>query len=165
MYARIHFVSSGSRERYSWVIDTERETVNHWHRDHPEAEELSVMPLDDRAGLEALYWQKCLYHDVFFAHTTCPEVRASGLYELMEILDLASRLPTGRASELWDRCMAFRFGSDPMANQPLIFDSAVTAPVEQGSLRAVPPAPTFGFYARSAANDSRVTGVRVVSAR
>jgi len=157
MYARIRFVSPGSRERYSWVIDTERETVNHWHRDHPEAEELSVMPLDDKAGLEALYWQNCLYHDVFFAYTTCPEVRASGLYELMEILELASRLPAGRASELWNRCMAFRFGSDPMANQPLIL-------LEQDRPRAVPPAPTFAFYARSAANESRLAGVRVVSA-
>jgi|GEM_PF-1098857 len=157
MYARIHFASPGSRERYSWVIDTERETVNHWQRDHPEAEELSVMLLDDKDGLEAIYWQKCLYHDVFFSHTTCPEVRASGLYELMEILELASRLPTGRASELWDRCMAFRFGSDPMANQPLLIP-------EQDRPRAVSPAPTFVFYARSAANESRVAGGRVVSA-
>jgi len=157
MYARIRFVSPGSRERYSWVIDTCCETVDHWQHDHPEAEELSVTPLDDKEGLEALYWQKCLYHDVFFAHTNCMEVRAKGMSELMEILELASRLTTGRASELWNRCMAFRFGSDPMANQPLIIP-------EQDRPRAVPPAPTFVFYPRSAANESRVAGGRVVSA-
>lgn len=160
MYARIHFVSPGSRERYSWVIDTERETVKHWQRNHPEAEDLIVMPLDDAEGLEALYWQKCLYHDVFFERTTCPEVRANGIAELMEILELASRLTTSRASELWNRCMAFRFGSDPMARRPLIFPAAAAG---QGGLGAVSRGLTF-VYARSAANESRVAGVRVVSA-
>jgi hypothetical protein len=115
MYARIHFVSPGSREKYSWVIDTNRETVDHWQHSHPEAEDLVVTPLDDSEGLEALYWQKCLYHDVFFERSACPEVRANGQSELMEILELAGRLAKGRASELWNRCMEFRFGSDPMA--------------------------------------------------
>ena len=32
----------------------------------------------------------------------------------MEILDLAGRLAKGRASELWNRCMEFRFGSEPL---------------------------------------------------
>lgn len=156
MYARIHFVSPGSREKYSWVIDTERETVNHWLHDHPEAEDSSIMPLDDQEGPEALYWQKCLYHDVFFERTTCPEVRAKGMSELMEILELASRLPMGRASELWNRCMAFRFGNDPMARRPLII-------AERDSAVAVSQGLTF-VYARSAANESRVAGVRAVSA-
>lgn len=115
MYARIKFISPGSPEKYSWVIDTERETVDHWQHAHPEAEDLIVTPLDDREGLEALYWQKCLYHDVFFESSGCPEVRAKGEAELREILDLAGRLGKGRASELWNRCMAFRFGSDPIA--------------------------------------------------
>lgn len=115
MYARIKFVSPGSSENYYWVIDTERETVDHWQHNHPEAEELSVTPLDESEGIEALYWQKCLYHDVFFERSTCSEVRARGDAELREILDLAGRLPKGRASELWNRCMDFRFGSDPMA--------------------------------------------------
>lgn len=157
MYARIHFIRSGSPERYSWVIDTERESIHRWQRDHPEAEDLIVRPLDEQEGRESLYWQKCLYHDVFFARTTCPEVRAQGLSELMEILELASHLSPGRASALWDRCMAFRFGSDPMANQPLFIP-------EQELTQAVPSAPTSVFYARSAANESRVAGVRVVSA-
>lgn len=157
MYARIRFVSPGSRERYSWVIDTCRKTIDHWQREHPEAEDLIVTPLDDKEGLEALYWQNCLYHDVFFERTTCPEVRAAGMSELKEILELASRLTRDRASELWNRCMAFRFGSDPMANQPLLIP-------EQDRPRDVPPAPIFVFYARSAANESRVSGVRVVSA-
>ena len=157
MYTRIQFVNPGSREQYSWVIDIEHETVSHWQHDHPEAEELIVMPLDEQEGLEALYWQKCLYHDVFFAHTHCPEVRAQGLSELMEILALASHLTPGRACELWDRCMAFRFGSDSMANQHLLIP-------EQVHPKAVSPAPTFAFYARSAANESRVAGVRAISA-
>ncbi|MCX8085298.1 MAG: hypothetical protein N3C63_00205 [Rhodocyclaceae bacterium] len=115
MYARIHFTSPGSREQYSWVIDTREESVEHWRRSHPEAEELVVTPLDESEGLEALYWQKCLYHDVFFERSPCPEVRARGEAELKEILELAGRLPKGRASELWNRCMEFRFGSDPVA--------------------------------------------------
>jgi len=115
MYARIHFVSPGSREKYSWVIDTDRETVDHWQHSHPEAEDLIVTPLDDSEGLEALYWQKCLYHDVFFERSTCPEVRSKGHAELVEILEIAGRLVKGRASELWNRCMEFRFGSDPIA--------------------------------------------------
>lgn len=115
MYARIHFVSPGSRERLSWVIDTQSESVDNWQRTHPEAEELIVTPLADGEGLEALYWQKCLYHDVFFERAACPEVRANGQAELAEILDIAGRLPKGRASELWNRCMEFRFGSDSFA--------------------------------------------------
>ncbi len=114
MYARIKFISPGSPEKYSWVIDTERETVDHWQHAHPEAEDLIVTPLDDGEGLEALYWQKCLYHDVFFERSSCPEVRANGEAELREILELAGRLVKSRASELWNRCMAFRFGSDPL---------------------------------------------------
>lgn len=115
MYARIHFVSPGSPEKYSWVIDTERETVAHWQHDHPEAENLVVTPLADSEGLEALYWQKCLYHDVFFERSSCPQVRERGHAELVEILELAGRLAKGRASALWNRCMDFRFGTDPMA--------------------------------------------------
>lgn len=115
MYARIKFISPGSRENYSWVIDMEHESVAHWQDTHPEAEDLVVTPLDDGEGLEALYWQKCLYHDVFFERSACAAVRARGEMELREILDLAGRLPKGRASELWNRCMDFRFGSDPMA--------------------------------------------------
>ncbi|MFN3884853.1 MAG: hypothetical protein ACK4Q4_08870 [Rhodocyclaceae bacterium] len=115
MYARIQFVSPGSRERYSWVIDTSRETVDHWQHAHPEAEDLVVTPLDEREGLEALFWQKCLYHDVFFERSPSREVRERGEAELAEILDLAGRLPKGRAAELWNRCMEFRFGSDPVA--------------------------------------------------
>jgi hypothetical protein len=115
MYARIHFVSPGSPEKYSWVIDTERETVDHWQHDHPEAENLVVTPMDDSEGLEALYWQKCLYHDVFFERSACPQVRDRGHAELFEILDLAGRLDKGRASALWNRCMDFRFGADPVA--------------------------------------------------
>lgn len=115
MYARIHFVSPGSPEKYSWVIDTDRETVGHWQHAHPEAEDLVITQLDDQEGLEALYWQKCLYHDVFFERSACQRVRTAGQAELMEILDLAGRLNKGRASELWNRCMEFRFGSDPLA--------------------------------------------------
>jgi hypothetical protein len=161
MYARIHFVNPGSREKYTWVIDTDRETVNHWQRDHPEAEDLIVTLLNDKDGLEALYRQKCLYHDVFFERSTCSAVRAKGMSELMEILELASRLTRDRASDLWNRCMTFRFGSDPMANQPLILPSAV---VEPDLPIAVLPAPTFVCYARSAANESRASGERVASA-
>lgn len=160
MYARIHFVSPGSREKYAWVIDTDHETVTHWQHDHPEAEDLIVTLLDDKEGLEALYWQKCLYHDVFFERSTCSEVRAKGWIELMEILDLAGRLHIGRASELWNRCMAFRFGNDPMARRPLIIHAPA---VEQDGLSAVLPGLTFA-QARSAANESRVSGARVVSA-
>lgn len=112
MYARIHFTSPGSREKYSWVIDTNRETVDHWQHAHPEAEELVVTPLDESEGLEALFWQKCLYHDVFFERSACADVRERGEAELREILDLAGRLQKGRASELWNRCMDFRFGTD-----------------------------------------------------
>jgi hypothetical protein len=115
MYARIHFVSPGSPEKYSWVIDTESETIDHWQHAHPEAENLVVTPLADHEGLEALYWQKCLYHDVFFERSACREVRERGAAELREILDLAGRLARGRASVLWNRCMDFRFGADPMA--------------------------------------------------
>jgi hypothetical protein len=112
MYARIKFVSPGSPEKYSWVIDTNRETVDHWQRSHPEAEDLVVTPLDDSEGLEALFWQKCLYHDVFFERSTCPQVRERGQAELVEILELAGRLTKGRASALWNRCMEFRFSDD-----------------------------------------------------
>jgi hypothetical protein len=112
MYARIKFVSPGSPEKYSWVIDTNRETIDHWQRSHPEAEDLVVLPLDDHEGLEALFWQKCLYHDVFFERSANPEVRERGHAELMEILELAGRLPKERASELWNRCMEFRFSDD-----------------------------------------------------
>lgn len=112
MYARIKFVSPGSPEKYSWVIDTQRETIDHWQRSHPEAEDLVVTPLDESEGLEALFWQKCLYHDVFFERSPCPQVRERGQAELMEILELAGRLPKGRASELWNRCMEFRFSDD-----------------------------------------------------
>jgi hypothetical protein len=157
MYTRIYFVNPGSREKYSWVIDTDRETVKHWQHDHPEAEELIVTLLDDQEGLGALFWQKCLYHDVSFERSTCSAVRAKGMSELLEILELASRLDIGRASELWNRCMAFRFGSDPLANQPLIIP-------EQDPPRAVSPAPTFVSYARSAANEPRVEDGRAVSA-
>lgn len=115
MFARIKFVSPGSPEKYSWVIDTERESVDHWQHAHPEAENLVVIPLDDQEGLEALFWQKCLYHDVFFERSTCQEVRACGEAELREILELAGHLSKGKASELWNRCMDFRFGTDPMA--------------------------------------------------
>ena len=161
MYTRIHFVGSGSRERYAWVIDTERETIRRWLCDHPEAEEPVIEPLDEQTGLEGLYWQKCLYHDVFFERTTCAEVRTKGMSELMEILDLASQLTAKRASELWNRCMAFRFGSDPMARRPLILPAAAA---ERVGLGAVSRGLTFA-YARSAANESRVAGARVVSAR
>ena len=116
MYARIQFVvNPAAHERYSWVIDTARESVDHWQHAHPEAEELVVTPLDDAEGVAALFWQKCLYHDVFFERSTCAEVRARGAAELREILDLAGQLPKGKASELWNRCMDFRFGSDPVA--------------------------------------------------
>lgn len=112
MYARIKFVSPGSPEKYSWVIDTERESIDHWHHAHPEAEDLMVVPLDESEGLEALFWQKCLYHDVFFERSACPDVRERGAAELLEILELAGRLDRGHASLLWNRCMDFRFGSD-----------------------------------------------------
>jgi len=112
MFARIHFVSPGSPEKYSWVIDTENESVDHWQHAHPEAENLVVTPLDDSEGREALFWQKCLYHDVFFERSSCQDIRARGAAELREILDLAGRLPKGRASELWNRCMDFRFGHE-----------------------------------------------------
>lgn len=112
MFARIKFVSPGSPENYSWVIDTARESVDHWQHDHPEAEDLVVMPLEEREGLEALFWQKCLYHDVFFERSPCREVRERGEAELREILDLAGHLDKGKASELWNRCMDFRFGAD-----------------------------------------------------
>lgn len=112
MFARIRFVSPGSPEKYSWVIDTQRESIDHWRLAHPEAENLDVVELDDHEGLEALYWQKCLYHDVFFERSSCREVRARGEAELREILDLAGHLSKGRASELWNRCMDFRFGAD-----------------------------------------------------
>lgn len=115
MFARIKFVSPGSPEKYSWVIDTELETVDHWQHAHPEAENLDVVALDDQEGLEALFWQKCLFHDVFFERSACKEVRAHGTVELREILELAGHLPKGKASELWNRCMDFRFGTDPMA--------------------------------------------------
>ena len=115
MFARIKFVSPGSPEKYSWVIDTACETVDHWQHAHPEAENLDVVPLDDEEGCEALFWQKCLYHDVFFERSACQEVRARGAVELREILELAGHLPKGKASELWNRCMDFRFGTDPMA--------------------------------------------------
>lgn len=112
MFARIQFVSPGSPEKYSWVIDTAAETIDHWRSAHPEAEDLTVTPLDDSEGLEALFRQKCLYHDVFFERTACADVRARGEAELREILALAGRLPKGRASQLWNRCMDFRFGTD-----------------------------------------------------
>jgi hypothetical protein len=112
MFARIKFVSPGSPEKYSWVIDTERESVDHWRHAHPEAENLDVTPLDESEGLLALFWQKCLYHDVFFERSACREVRAHGEEELREIMQLAGRLPKGKASELWNRCMDFRFGVD-----------------------------------------------------
>lgn len=115
MYARIQFLSPGTREKYFWVIDTERETLDHWQHAHPEAEELVVTPLDESEGLAALYWQMCLYHDVFFERSPSPQVRERGAVELREILDLAGRLATGQASVLWNRCMEFRFGSDPLA--------------------------------------------------
>ena len=114
MYARIKFVSPGSPEKYSWVIDTNSETIDHWQHAHPEAEDLVVLPLDESEGLEALFWQKCLYHDVYFERSACPDVRESGHAELVEILDLAGRLAKGRASALWNRCMDFRFGNDPV---------------------------------------------------
>lgn len=117
MYARINFLSPGTREKYSWVIDTERETLDHWQHAHPEAEELVVTPLPEREGLEALFWQMCLYHDVFFERSPCREVRERGEAELRDILDLAGRLAKGRASELWNRCMDFRFGSDPLVKE------------------------------------------------
>ena len=161
MYIRIHFVGAGARERHAWVLDTERETVRRWLQDHPEAEDPRIEPLGEPAGLEAFYWQKCLYHDVFFERTSCPEVRAQGMSELMEILDLASQLSARRATELWNRCMAFRFGSDPMARRPLLLPAAAAAPVGLG---AVSRGLTFA-YARSAANESRVAGARVVSVR
>lgn len=112
MFARINFVSPGSPEKYSWVIDTERESVEHWRHSHPEAENLDVTPLDEGEGLLALFWQKCLYHDVFFERSASREVRARGEAELGEIMQLAGRLPKGKASELWNRCMDFRFGVD-----------------------------------------------------
>jgi hypothetical protein len=112
MYARIKFISPGSPEKYSWVIDTASETIDHWQHDHPEAEDLVVMPLDESEGLEALFWQKCLYHDVFFERSSCADVRARGHAELVEILELAGRLAKGRASALWNRCMEFRFCDD-----------------------------------------------------
>jgi hypothetical protein len=112
MYARLKFVSPGSPEKYSWVIDTSSETIDHWQHAHPEAEDIVVLPLDESEGLEALFWQKCLYHDVFFERSTCRDVRERGHAELVEILDLAGRLPKGRASELWNRCMDFRFHDD-----------------------------------------------------
>lgn len=114
MYARINFVSPGSREKYSWVIDTASESIDHWQHAHPEAEEVVVVPLAEDEGLEALFWQKCLYHDVFFERSSVPAVRERGHAELVEILELAGRLAKGRASELWNRCMDFRFGSDPV---------------------------------------------------
>lgn len=114
MYARIKFVSPGSPEKYSWVIDTNSETIDHWQHAHPEAEDLVVLPLDESEGLEALFWQKCLYHDVFFERSACADVRARGNVELVEILALAGRLAKGRASALWNRCMDFRFGNDPV---------------------------------------------------
>lgn len=116
MYARINFVSPGSPEKYSWVIDTHSETIDQaidrWQHAHPEAEDLTVLPLAEGEGLEALFWQKCLYHDVFFERTASPDVRERGHAELMEILELAGRLVRGRASELWNRCMDFRFRDD-----------------------------------------------------
>lgn len=117
MYARIQFVSPGSPEKYSWVIDTAAETIDHWQHAHPEAENLTVTPLDEKEGIEALFWQKCLYHDVFFERTACADVRARGEAELREILELAGHLPKGRASELWNRCMDFRFGTDPLVKR------------------------------------------------
>lgn len=115
MFARICFVSPGSIEKYSWVIDTERESIDHWRQSHPEAESLKVVELDDHEGSEALYWQKCLYHDVFFERSGCRVARARGAEELREILELAGRLQEGRAEVLWERCMRFRFGSEPVA--------------------------------------------------
>lgn len=112
MYASIKFVSPGSPEKYSWVIDTNSETVDHWQHAHPEAEDLVVTPLNESEGLEALFSQKCLYHDVFFERTASPDVRERGRAELVEILELAGRLVRGRASELWNRCMDFRFRGD-----------------------------------------------------
>ena len=112
MFARIRFVSSGSPEQYTWILDTEQESLEHWCRSHPEAEELVVTELADVEGLEALFWQKCLYHDVFFERSTCPEAHEHGAQELHSILELARRLPPGRASELWNRCMIFRFGAE-----------------------------------------------------
>lgn len=112
MYARINFVSPGSPEKYSWVINTENETVDQWQHAHPEAEDLVVTPLSESEGLEALFSQKCLYHDVFFERSVSPDVRERGHAELMEILELAGRLVRGRASELWNRCMDFRFRDD-----------------------------------------------------
>jgi len=48
MYARIQFVvNPAAHERYSWIIDTARESVDHWRHAHPEAEELVVTPLED----------------------------------------------------------------------------------------------------------------------
>ena len=112
MYARINFVSSGSPEKYSWVINTDVETVEQWQQAHPEAEDLVVATLTESEGLEALFSQKCLYHDVFFERSVSPDVRSRGHAELMEILELAGRLVRGRASELWNRCMDFRFRDD-----------------------------------------------------
>lgn len=117
MFARIQFLSSGTREKYSWVIDTERESLERWRRDHPDAEDLTVVPLDEGEGVKALFWQMCLYHDVFFEHSPCREVRARGEAELRDILETAGHLPKGRASELWNRCMDFRFGPDPVARK------------------------------------------------
>lgn len=111
MFARIQFVSSGSPEKYSWVIDTDFESVDHWQYAHPEAENLTVTPLDEGEGVEALFWQRCLYHDVFFERSPSMDVRARGEAELRDILDLAGRLPKDRASALWNRCMEFRFGN------------------------------------------------------
>ncbi len=112
MYARINFVSPGSPEKYSWVIDTKSETIDHWQQAHPEAEDLVVTQMSDKEGLEALFWQKCLYHNVFFERSSSPDVRERGNAELREILELAGRLVKGRASELWNRCMDFRFRDD-----------------------------------------------------
>jgi hypothetical protein len=39
-------------------------------------------------------------------------VREHGHAELVEILELAGHLAKGRASELWNRCMEFRFCDD-----------------------------------------------------
>lgn len=121
MYARIQFVSPGSPEKYSWVIDTDSETIDHWRHAHPEAENLTVTPLGDSEGLEALYWQKCLYHDVFFERSSCVDVRARGEAELREILELAGRLARGRASQLWNRCMDFRFGQDEAVKADYVY--------------------------------------------
>ncbi|MCX7896997.1 MAG: hypothetical protein N2441_03910 [Rhodocyclaceae bacterium] len=117
MFARIQFVPPGSREKYAWVVDTEREPIEDWRRAHPEADELEIIPLSEEEGLAALFWQKCLYHDVFFERSHDARIREKGARELAEILELAGRLPKGKASELWNRCMEFRFGSDPIVRQ------------------------------------------------